>query len=186
VGDRPETGGVRSLLYLREREQAGQQRTVQTLRQTGFDILPGLQGEDSHARTALRWVGSFGFVEGAVRVGTRAHRGAVSTGHVTWPVLLSSDRRIPSFPLGFRRSSADSEVPVSLPVPTYSDGVSSRFGRMHPNLSDCPGMGADGPRRMGTEPFRWPLNLPNRALGNDDGDSSPPSRAEFPRLQSRN
>ena len=96
-------------------------------------------------------------MEGAVRVGSRAHRGAVSTGRAKWPLLLSSERRFPSFPRGFRRSSADSEVPVSLPVPTYPDGVSSRFSRMHPNLSDCPGTGADESRRMGTEPFRWPL-----------------------------
>ena len=100
-------------------------------------------------------------------------------------VTPTSERRVPSFPWGFRRSSADSEVPVSLPVPTYPDGVSSRFSGMHPNLSDRPGMGADGPRRMSTEPFRWPLNLSNRAFGNDDGDSSPPSRVGLSRLQSR-
>ena len=160
------------------------------LENSGFgfpvDILPGLQGEDSHARTALRWVGSFRFVEGAVLIGTQAHRGAVSTGHVKWPLLLSSERRFPSFPRGFRRSSADSEVPVSLPVPTYPDGVSSGFSRMHPNLFDCPGMGADGPRRMGTEPFRWRLDLSNRAFGSDDGDSSPPARMGLSCLQSRN
>ena len=147
------------------------------------DILPGLKGEDSHARTALDW--EFQVRGGArIRVRDSPHRGAVSTGHVKWPLLLSSERRFPSFPRGFRRSSADSEVPVSLPVPTYPDGVPSRFSRMHPNLSDCPGMGADGPRRMDTETFRWPLNLSNRTFGTDDGDPSPPSRVGLSPLQS--
>ena len=41
-------------------------RTPPAVAATGsrIDILPALKGEDSHARTAPRWVGSFRFVEG--------------------------------------------------------------------------------------------------------------------------
>jgi len=129
-------------------------RTVPTV-----DILPALQGEDSHGRTASRWVGSFRFVEGPGPCRGSTHHGAVSTGHAKWPLLLSSKRRVPSFPRGLRRSSADSEVPVSLPVPTYPDGGPSGFGRMHPSLSDCPGMGAAVPRRMSTASIIADKNL---------------------------
>ena len=147
---------------------------VQTWRP--IDILLGLKGEDSHARTALRWVGSFRFVEGPGPCqGFNPSRSGLH-----WPCQVAGTPLLettgPVVSWGLRRSS-DSEVPVSLPVPTYPNGVPSGFGRMHPSLSDCPGRGADVPRRIPKE-MRGGHLRPRLALKvNDDGDSSPPSRA---------
>ncbi len=41
-----------------------------------------------------------------------------------------------------------------------------------PNLSDCPGMGAGMPRRIGIEPHGEHLRLCHTLKGDDDGDSS--------------
>ena len=69
--------------------------------------------------------------------------------------------------------------------PTYPDGIPAGFGRMYPSLSDCPGMGADVPRRMNRITSRGHLNLPIRTFATDDGDSSPPSRTGLSRLRLR-
>ena len=142
-----------------------------------IDILPALKGEDSHRRshTAGGCVGSSRF----------AHRRGA--GHAKWPLLLSSTRPFPSFPRGFGRASPDSEVlGCFASVPDVSRWGTSGLQSGTPRLSDCPGMGADVPRRMNRILSRGHLNLPIRTFATDDGDSSPPSRAGLSRLQSRN
>ena len=73
LSDCPDMGAVvpwferRSLSSSRKSEIFERLRLgVQTWRP--IDILLGLKGEDSHARTAPRWVGSFRFVEGPGRM----------------------------------------------------------------------------------------------------------------------
>ena len=143
---------------------------------TVLDILPALKGEDSHRRNRNEagWIGSSRF----------AHRRGA--GHAKWPLLLSSTRPVPSFPRGFGRASADSEVPDCFAsVPDVSRWGTSGLRSGIPSSSDCPGMGADVPRRMNHIMFRGQLNLPIRTFATDDGDSSPPSRAGLSHLQSR-
>lgn len=103
-----------------------------------FDILPTLKGEDPHARTATRGSGILTVRGRPFPVGRSIHRGTRSTGRARQPSLLSA-------------AVANSEVPLSLAVPTYPDGGLSSLGRMHPSLADCPGVGAGVPRRMDNE-----------------------------------
>jgi len=143
---------------------------------TALDILPAPKGEDSHRRNRNEagWVGSSRF----------AHRRGA--GHAKWPLLLSSTRPVPSFPRGFGRASADSEVPAcfaSVPALFRRETVETRLGG--PILSDCPGMGADVPRRMSEGMHGGHLSPRRKVKVNNDGDSSPPSKAELARLQSR-
>ncbi len=138
------------------------------------DILPTLKGEDSHERRPAEL--------GCLRFAHR--RGA---GHAKWPLLLSSNRTLPPFPAGYERLSADSEVLGCLAsVPNLSRRGTFEHRSGSPILSDCPGMGADRPRRIGIGPHGEHLRLCHTLKVDDDGDSSPPLRARLSRLQLRN
>ncbi len=138
-----------------------------------FDILPALKGEDSHERRPAEL--------GCLRFAHR--RGA---GHAKWPLLLSSNRTLPPFPAGYERLSADSEVLGCLAsVPNLSRRGTFEHRSGSPILSDCPGMGADRPRRMDRDTHGEHLRLYHTVKVNKDGDSSPPLRARLSRLQLR-
>ncbi len=142
-----------------------------------FDILLVLKGEDSHRQSHTK-----GSCVGSSRF---AHRRGV--GRVKRPLRLSSTRRFPSFPRGLRRGSADSEVPGCFAsVPALSRWGTSEPRSGTPSLSDCLGVGAGVPRRMVDTTTRAHLSLRRTPKVDDDGDSSPLSRAGLSRLQSRN
>jgi hypothetical protein len=135
--------------------------TIECYVYAGFDILRALKGEDSHERRPAEL--------GCLRFAHR--RGA---GRAKRPLLLSSPRRFPSFPRGLRRGSVDSEVLACLAsVPALSrwGAIEPRSGT--PNLSDCPDVGADVPRRMNEETSRGHLSPRRAPKVNDDGRCIP-------------